>query len=142
MMRTLIVVSLMAIAVIGFQTWRLNNAEQENDNQKHALTALEKKLDQKNSQLLALNILTQTNSREQVRLYAAAEKTNALLQTRQRRIEELTRENEEFRRWDAARLPDVVIRLRARPAITGGQSYREWLSQDNALPAAGVGTAQ
>ncbi|WP_312836753.1 Rz-like lysis system protein LysB [Pantoea sp.] len=141
-MRTLIVVSLIAVAAIGFQTWRLDNAEQENRSQKTALAALKTKLNQKNSQLIALNILTQTNSREQTRLYAAAEETSALLQKRQRRIEELTRENEEFRRWAAAPLPDAVIRLRTRPAITGGQSYREWLSEDNALPAAGVSAAQ
>lgn len=142
MMRTLMVVLLLTVAAMCIQTWRLGNAEQENRSQKTALAALETKLNQKNSQLIALNILTQTNSREQTRLYAAAEETSALLQKRQRRIEELTRENEEFRRWAAAPLPDAVIRLRARPAITGGQSYREWLSENNALSAVGGGAAQ
>ncbi|ELY5774797.1 MULTISPECIES: Rz-like lysis system protein LysB [Enterobacterales] len=136
-MRLLMAVLLMAVAAICVQTWRLDRAEQANRSQKNALAALEAKLNQKNSQLIALNILTQTNSREQTRLYAAAEETRALLQTRQRHIEDLTRENEAYRRWAAAPLPAVAVRLRQRPAITGGQSYRDWLSQNNALPPAG-----
>ena len=141
-MRALVAVLLMAVAAMCFQTWRLDRAEEENRSKKNALAALEAKLNQKNSQLIALNILTQTNSREQTRLYAAAEETTALLQTRQRHIEDLTRENEEYRRWAAAPLPAVAVRLRQRPAITGSQSYREWLSQNNALPPAGSRPAQ
>lgn len=141
-MRALVAVLLMAVAAMCVQTWRLDRAEQANRSQKNALAALEAKLNQKNSQLIALNILTQTNSREQTRLYAAAEETRALLQTRQRHIEELTRENEAYRRWAAAPLPAVAVRLRQRPAITGGQSYRDWLSQNNALPPAGSRPAQ
>lgn len=141
-MRALVAVLLMAVAAICVQTWRLDRAEQQSRSQKNALAALEAKLNQKNSQLLALNILTQTNSREQTRLYAAAEETRALLQTRQRQIEDLTRENEAYRRWAAAPLPAVAVRLRQRPAITGGQSYRDWLSKNNALPPAGSRPAQ
>ena len=142
MMRALVAVLLMAVAAMCVQTWRLDRAEQQSRSQKNALAALEAKLNQKNSQLIALNILTQTNSREQTRLYAAGEETRALLQTRQRHIEDLTRENEAYRRWAAAPLPAVAVRLRQRPAITGGQSYRDWLSQNNALPPAGSRPAQ
>ncbi|KAA6046819.1 LysB family phage lysis regulatory protein [Pantoea sp. Bo_7] len=141
-MRVLVAVLLMAIAAMCVQTWRLDRAEQQTRSQKNALTALEAKLNQKNSQLLALNILTQTNSREQTRLYAAAEATTALLHERQRHIEELTRENETYRRWAAAPLPADAVRLRQRPAITGGQSYRDGLSQNNALLPAGSRPAQ
>lgn len=141
-MRLLIAVLLLGVAAICIQTWRLDRAEQANRSQKNALAALEAKLNQKNSQLIALNILTQTNSREQTRLYAAAEETRALLQTRQRHIEDLTRDNEEYRRWAAAPLPAVAVRLRQRPAITGSQSYRGWLSTNNALPPAGSRPAQ
>lgn len=142
MMRALVAVLLMAIAAMCVQTWRLDRAEQQSRSQKNALAALEAKLNQKNSQLIALNILTRTNSREQTRLYAAAEETRALLQTRQRHIEDLTRENEAYRRWAAAPLPAVAVRLRQRPAITRGQSYRDWLSKNNALPPAGSRPAQ
>jgi len=141
-MRAMAVTLIVLLAAIGWQSWRLGTAHQKINTQQAAIKHQGEQLAQKNSQLMALNILTQTNSREQMRLYAAAENTNALLHTRQRRIEELTRENEAFRRWAAAALPDPVIRLRQRPAITGGQSYREWLSQNNALPPAEVSPTQ
>ncbi|WP_243078903.1 Rz-like lysis system protein LysB [Pantoea sp. MQR6] len=141
-MKNIIVTCLFFLALVLWQSWNLRNAYQKIHAQEAVIDSQDKRLSQKNSQLIALNILTQTNSREQTRLYAAAEETDALLRTRQRRIEELTRENEEFRRWAAAPLPDAVVRLRTRPVITGGQAYREWLSKDNALPAAGVSPAQ
>lgn len=40
-------------------------------------------------------------------------------------IEDLHRENETLRDWAAARLPDAVIRLRKRPAVTGAAAYYE-----------------
>ncbi|PVW65773.1 hypothetical protein B4U28_07130, partial [Klebsiella pneumoniae] len=92
------------------------------------------KLAKTNSQLIALSILTETNNREQARLYAAAESTNALLRSRQRRIEELKRENEDLRRWAGTPLPPDIIRMRERPALAGGAAYREWLSQGDAVP--------
>jgi len=141
-MRIMAVTLIVLLAAVGWQSWRLGDALQKIDTQQAAIKHQGEQLAQKNSQLMALNILTQTNSREQMRLYAAAENTNALLHTRQRWIEELTRENEAFHRWAAAALPDAVIRLRQRPAITGGQSYRKWLSQNNALPPAGVSATQ
>lgn len=141
-MKNIIVTCLFFLVLVLWQSWNLRNAYQKIHAQEAVIDSQDKRLSQKNSQLIALNILTQTNSREQTRLYAAAEETDALLRTRQRRIEELTRENEEFRRWAAAPLPDAVVRLRTRPAITGGQAYREWLSKDNALPAAGVSPVQ
>lgn len=65
-----------------------------------------------NSQLISLSILTETNNREQARLYADAEQTSALLRQRQHRIEELKRENEDLRRWADTPLPADIIRLR------------------------------
>ncbi|MDE1190144.1 MAG: Rz-like lysis system protein LysB [Pantoea sp.] len=134
MMRTLTVILLVVIVALGVQSWRLSSAHTKIDAQQSAIKAQGKKLTQKNSQLIALNILTQTNSRAQTQLYAAAEQNNRLLRDRQRTIEELKRENEEFRRWAGASLPDAVIRLRQRPALTGGQSYREWMSQNHPVP--------
>lgn len=141
-MKNVILLCLFFIGIVLWQSWNLRNAYQKIHAHEAVIASQSKKLNQKNSQLIALNILTQTNSREQTRLYAAAEETRALLQTRQRHIEDLTRENEAYRRWDAAPLPAVAVRLRQRPAITGGQSYRDWLSQNNALPPAGSRPAQ
>lgn len=140
MMRLIVMIMALLIAALGWQSWRLNNASHTIESQGKELNSKKQVLTQKNSQLIALNILTQTSSQAQTQLYAAAEKNNTLLRDRQRRIEELKRENEELRIWDNSRLPDAVVRLRKRPAIAGGESYREWLSQNHPVPPGAVNT--
>lgn len=140
-MRVLSVVLVLVLIVLGWQSWRLNNARHTIEMQGSALKNKMQELTKKNSQLIGLSILTETNSREQMRLYAAAEQATALLRNRQRRIEELKRENEDLRRWSDTPLPDPVVRLRQRPAFAGGESYREWLSENHPLPAGPGNTA-
>ncbi|HBV4632716.1 TPA: LysB family phage lysis regulatory protein [Klebsiella pneumoniae] len=134
MTRTLAVILALAMAALGWQSWRLNEASHTIEQQGSDLKVKGEKLAKTNSQLIALSILTETNNREQTRLYAAAESTNALLRSRQRRIEDLKRENENLRRWADAPLPADIIRMRERPALAGGAAYREWLSQGDAVP--------
>lgn len=55
------------------------------------------------------------------------------LDVRKQQIKELKRENAELREWAAAQLPAAARRLRQRPAITGADAYRDWLSGRNAL---------
>lgn len=43
------------------------------------------------------------------------------------RLRELIHENAELRAWAGTRLPDAVIRLRERPAVTGTADYRQAL---------------
>lgn len=133
MMRTLAVILALVLAALGWQSWRLNNARHTIETQGEELETRTQALAKKNSQLIGLSILTETNSRAQMRLYAAAEQTTAQLRNRQHRIEELKRENEDLRRWADTPLPADIIRLRDRPAIAGGAAYREWLSQSDAL---------
>lgn len=135
MIRVLAVVLIVVMAALGVQSWRLGTAHSRIDTQATTIASQGKKLSQKNGQLIALNILTQTSSRAQTQLYAAAEQNGKLLRDRQRTIEELKRENEDLRRWADTPLPDPVVRLRQRPALAGGESYREWLSQNHPLPA-------
>ncbi|KGT95347.1 regulatory protein [Erwinia typographi] len=133
-MRFMVVLIALLTVGFGWQSWRLNNASHTIESQSTKLSSKNQALTQKNSQLIALGVLTQTSSRAQMHLYAVAEKNTALLRDRQRRTEELKRENEELRRWADTLLPDAVIRLHTRPAFTGGESYREWLSQNNPVP--------
>lgn len=134
MTRTLAVILALALAALGWQSWRLNKASYTIEQQDSDLKVKGERLAKTNSQLIALSILTETNNREQTRLYAAAESTNALLRSRQRRIEDLKRENEDLRRWADAPLPADIIRMRERPALAGGAAYREWLSQGDTVP--------
>jgi LysB family phage lysis regulatory protein len=64
------------------------------------------------------------------------------LANRERTIEVLKRENAELRDWAAQPLPDAARRLRQRPALTGADAYRQWLSGRSAVPPAGDGTNQ
>lgn len=142
MNRALVIILLMLLAALGWQSWRLNYASHTIETQGEALKNKKLELTKKNSQLIGLSILTETNSREQMRLYATAEDTRALLHQRQNRIEELKRENEDLRRWADTLLPADVVRLRERPAITGGAAYRDWLSKGDAVPPGKVSAAQ
>lgn len=58
------------------------------------------------------------------------------LALREQQIEGLKRENAALRDWAAQPLPDVARRLRERPAITGADAYRQWLSSRGAVPTA------
>lgn len=142
MTRALTVMLALVVAALVWQSWRLNTARHAIDTQGEQLATKEQLLAEKNSQLIGLSILTETNSRAQMRLYAAAEQTTALLRNRQHRIEELKRENENLRRWADTPLPADIIRLRARPALTGGAAYRQWLSESDAVQPEPVSAAQ
>ena len=56
------------------------------------------------------------------------------LALREQQIEGLKRENTALRYWAAQPLPDVARRLRERPALTGADAYRQWLSGRGAVP--------
>ncbi len=142
MTRTLAIVLALVLAALGWQSWRLNNARHALETQGEQLATKTQSLAKKNGQLISLAILTETNSREQMRLYAAAEQTSTLLRHRQHRIEELKRENEDLRRWADTPLPADIIRLRKRPALAGGAAYRQWLSQSDAVQPEPVSAAQ
>lgn len=96
MNRMLLVVLALLLAALGWQTWRLADASQTISTQADELQSKSQALAKSNSQLISLSILTETNNREQARLYAEAEQTSAQLRQRQHRIEELKRENEDF----------------------------------------------
>ena len=142
MTRVLAVIMALVLAALGWQSWRLNNASHIIETQDAALKSKSQELAKKTSPLIGLSILTEATSRAQMRLYEAAAATRALLHQRQNRIEELKRENEDLRRWADALLPPDVVRLRDRPAITGGAAYREWLSKGDAVPPGKVSAAQ
>lgn len=55
------------------------------------------------------------------------------LARREKLIEDLKRENKELQDWANRPLPDAARRLRDRPAITGADAYRKWLSGSGAM---------
>ncbi|STL37139.1 regulatory protein [Escherichia coli] len=83
MNRLLLVVLALLLAALGWQTWRLADASQTSARRQTSCRAKSQALAKSNSQLISLSILTETNNREQARLYAEAEQTSALLRQRQ-----------------------------------------------------------
>ena len=139
MMRVLVIIGLALLAALGVQSFRLNTAHHKIDTQQNTIADQSKKLTQKNGQLIALNIQMQTNRRAQTQLYATAEQNGVLLRDRQRKFEELKRESKALCRWANTHLADAVIRLHQRPALAGGEPYRQ-LSQRHPPPA-GLGSS-
>ena len=70
----------------------------------------------------------------QIQLRTTQNQLRQSLASRQRQIEELKRENRELQGWAAQPLPDLARRLRERPALTGADAYRQWMSGRGALP--------
>lgn len=119
----------------GVQTYRLSEARQAVIDQQAAETV------SKNGQLIALALTANANNQAQAQLRQQVASTDQLLAQRNSQIKRLYRENEILRRWADTPLPDDIIRLRRRPAITGAADYRQWLSESGAVPISSSGTA-
>jgi LysB family phage lysis regulatory protein len=59
------------------------------------------------------------------------------LALREKQIEVLKRENAELHLWALQPLPAAARWLRERPAFTGADAYRQWLSSRSAMQPAG-----
>ena len=89
--------------------------------------------------LTTANTLTDTLNHEreaQSLLRSQQDQLRLGLARRERTIEELKRENDELRNWADQPLPDAARRLRERPALTGADAYRDWMSGRGAVPPA------
>ena len=62
--------------------------------------------------------------------------------TRADTIKRLKRENAELKEWADRPLPDPVVRLLQRPALTGAADYQAHLSRPGTLPATAGGPGQ
>ena len=95
--------------------------------------------------LATANTLTNTLKQErdaQSALRTQQDQLRQGLAKRERTIEELKRENAELRTWATQPLPDAARRLRERPALTGADAYRQWMSGRGAVPTAGDQSTQ
>jgi LysB family phage lysis regulatory protein len=95
---------------------------------------------QANADTLAATLATERTA--QAQLQTRTDELRTLLAARQRDIEELKRENQELRDWADQPLPLAARRLRERPALSGADAYRDWLSRRDAVRAAGDGAGQ
>lgn len=63
------------------------------------------------------------NSRQMQQVLVSQQRIQQNLSTRQTEIRRLQRDVEEIRVWADHPLPDAVIRMRQRPAVTGATNY-------------------
>lgn len=131
----------LALLIWG-QQQRIDVAEGQTERAKDAAKTARKDADRN---LATANTLTATLQQEREAQSALRTQQGLLRQglaKRERTIEELKRENAELRDWAAQPMPDVARRLRERPALTGADAYRQWLSGRGAVPTAGDQPAQ
>ncbi|EEY3975463.1 LysB family phage lysis regulatory protein [Escherichia coli] len=83
--------------------------------------------------------LTRADKNELAQVALRQELENAAKREAQREktITRLLNENEDFRRWYGADLPDAVRRLHQRPACTDASDCRQRLPESEPLPDAG-----
>lgn len=115
----------------GVQTYRLSEARQ---------VVIDRQADEvasKNGQLITLALIANANNQAQARLRQQVASADQLLAQRNSQLKRLYRENETLRRWADTPLPDDIIRLRQRPALTGAADYRQWLSEGHSVPVSG-----
>lgn len=123
--------------LIWGQQQRINIAERNTELAKAAAKAARADADRNQT---TANTLTNTLKQERDAQSALRTQQDQLRQglvKRERTIEELKRENAELRTWATQPLPDAARRLRERPALTGADAYREWVSGRGAVPVAG-----
>lgn len=64
------------------------------------------------------------------------------LAERERIIKELSHDDPSLRAWIAEPLPGAARGLRERPALTGAEAFREWMSRSGAVQPAGDSPGQ
>ena len=126
----------LALLIWG-QQQRINVAEGNTELAKAAAKAARADADRN---LTTANTLTNTLKQErdaQSALRTQQDQLRQGLAKRERTIEELKLENAELRTWATQPLPNAARRLRERPALTGADAYRQWMSGRSAVPVAG-----
>lgn len=135
--------ALLAFAALGLWGWSqktLLNSERETS--KDLGRQLDTTQTDARNNLAMANTLKATLEREredQAKRLKLRDELRTGLANRERLIEDLKHENDELRQWADRPLPDAARRLRQRPAITGADAYRQWLSGSGAVPVAGYG---
>ncbi len=142
MSRTFCVVIAALLALSALLGWKLSRTLKQVGEQKKTVADLGEKLREKNSQLIALNLIARANDNLQQQLQHTNDNLRVASAVRQKDIQEAIREDEKAAGWADEPLPDSIIRLQRRPAITGAAGYQYFLSQSNAMHADGKQSGQ
>ncbi|MNJ25861.1 hypothetical protein D3C77_203190 [compost metagenome] len=116
---------------------KLNTAKAATDLAKSQTEQAQADADRNLDSLNTLKSTLDIERAEQAKLLAFQGQLRQGLDSRERLIENLKDENAELRQWATQPLPDTARRLRERPAFTGADAYRQWLSGSRAMPTTG-----
>jgi LysB family phage lysis regulatory protein len=137
--------ALYGIALLGFLAMLIGSLDQKIELAKKKIelatvtATADAALKDADRNLRTANTLTDTLKQErdaQSALRTQQDQLRQGLAKRERTIEELKRENAELRTWATQPLPDAARRLRERPALTGADAYRQWMSGRGPVPVA------
>jgi len=119
----------LAIAVAGWAMWRTIDAQgQTLQDQKRSIDQLVRAVHQ-------VADLNRQQANEMESLLKAQQHVSRTLSNRTLEIRRLQDDVEEIRQWAGQPLPADVVRLRARPAVTGAHGYRESMPTGGAVRA-------
>ena len=133
--------ALLILALVVLVTWALwhrsEAAESRAELAEQQLAASQQRV-QEHQQIISA--LQENAARLDAQQRATAQRKAELERTagaRLARIQELQHENDQLREWASTRLPDAVIRLRKRPAVTGADAYHQSVRDPGTLHATG-----
>jgi LysB family phage lysis regulatory protein len=134
------------LAALGLLIWsqelRISGANKDTRLAEHDATRAREQAERNLANANALRDTLQQERNAQTTLRAQQDQLRQGLAKRELTIEALKRENVDLRNWAAQPLPDAARRLRERPALTGADAYRQWLSGRGALHPTGDQPAQ
>jgi len=139
-MRILILLLLAACALAGLQTWRIGGLHDKADQAQRIIGTLSAGIESRDNAIHRLNDEAVSRERQEQSLRTQLSQAGELARVREYTIQRLLNENQEMRDWYAARLPDGIGRMHARPAFASAADYLRWLSGGNQLPDTGKRT--
>lgn len=134
----LIISGTAAVGLFAYQNQGLRADKKLLDTQ---LTDANTKVKAQAEAITTLETAAKANEKAHTTLLAKISTTKNLLTKHEQTIRTLEQQNEALKTWSNTRLPDPVIRLRQRPALTGSENYQSWLSERDALPITGIQSA-
>ncbi|HBZ8132635.1 Rz-like lysis system protein LysB [Escherichia coli] len=134
-----VLITLLVLAVLGLLWLRHENGNLSRSFETANCVASEQKttIGMLKNQLSIAGQLARRNESAQVALREQLAKASAEASRREQTITRLLNENEAFRRWYNAALPDVVRRLHTRPACASAGDCGQRMPEGEPLPDAG-----
>ncbi|MBQ4864609.1 peptidase [Pseudoalteromonas sp. MMG013] len=119
------------IALCGAYIWHQASQVEKLQLEKGIVTTA---LQNTSASLAKMQKLSEENQKAQAKLRLQLAKANSATSSRQHTIQHLKRELNDVKAWANTLLPHPIRGLHQRPAITGSEQYREWLSNRHTLP--------